>query len=429
MAAKDNVTERPTGNRPYFYLSYAHSPRMAKYRDADPDRWVSRFFGDLLVAVRRHSSTPSGLIEGFFDQHLPPGLDWKESLSQALGTAQVFVPLYSAGYLAKSLPGREWACFRKRVELAGLEEPERRFVPVLWAPLSGTQDPPGLREALALGADEPGYVDNGLRALLKISSYRDSYRAVVNLLAKEIVVLAEQSPIRPSEVPDIDEMNSAFSLGSPLAVFAIETAAPMARTVATERDPHDPGNSDAEWRPFPQQEIPLTQYATQVVERFDFQAEVSTIKTVSDPRTRRPGIILIDPWFIAHEDGRSALESAVNQLPRWVLPLLILDQSEDPRTLDLADQVRAILSAAGALLTDSSRQAARGVSSLGDFVSIMPRLVVEAERQYLRYRSGGVRSQPSVKRPSLRRPRLDEPVSRPDKPVSAQDSQGETPDA
>ena len=110
-------------------------------------------------------------------------------------------------------------------------------MPVLWTPLSGTEDPPGLRKALALGADEPGYAENGLRPMLKIRSYHDSYQAVVNLLAKQIVVLAEKSPIDPSEVPDIDEMKSAFTPEAPLAVFAIETAAPTARTAAAGRDP------------------------------------------------------------------------------------------------------------------------------------------------------------------------------------------------
>jgi FxsC-like protein len=416
------VREASSIYSPYFILSYAPSDPLAGYPRANPDRLVAEFFGDLVAAVKRQASPRSGLVPGFYDKEIPVGSDWKESLSHAMGTAQVLVPLYSPGYIAKSRPGKEWACFRRRVIRAGLDDPDSRIVPVLWTSLPEAQDPPGLREALALGADEPGYTENGLRAMLKIKWYHDSYRAVVNVLAKRIVMLAEESPIGPSEVPDIDEMKSPFSPGSRLSVFAIETAAPTTRTVAADHDPRGYGESSAEWRPFPQQELPLAQYARQAAERFDFQAEVSGIKTAPDPRTRRPGIILIDPWFIADEHGRSALESAVDQLPRWVLPLLILDQPDDPRTRDLAGRVRKILSAAGALPTDSARQAAQGVSSLNEFVSIIPRLVAEAERQYLRYRSGRVRSQPSARRPRLRHPRLDEPASPPDKPASTQDS-------
>jgi len=423
MTTKGGARKPSSGHPAYFFLSYAHSPPIADYPEDDPDRLVREFFGDLVVAVRRHASPLSGLIPGFFDQEIPVGSNWKESVRQALGLAQVFVPLYSARYLAKSWPGREWACFRRRVELAGLPDPERRFVPVLWAPLSETQDPPGLHEALALGADEPAYAENGLRALLKIGPYRDSYQTVLDLVAKQIVVLAENSPIRPSEVPDIDEMKSAFMPESPLAVFAIETAAPALRTAVGGRDPRTDGTSSPEWRRFPRQELPLAEYAKQVAERFDFKVEVSEIMTVSDPRTRRPGIILIDPWFIADKSGRSALESAVENLPRWVLPLLVLDQPSDARTKELADQVRDILRAADALPTESSRRGASGVSSLDEFLFVVRLLVTEAERQYLRYRSGQVPSPPSSNRPRLGRP------TRPDGPASTPDSLGEAPDA
>jgi FxsC-like protein len=229
-------------------------------------------------------------------------------------------------------------------------------------------------------------------------------------------------------VPDIDEMTSPFSPEARLAVFSIETAAPTASTVTAGHDPRGYGEISADWRPFPEQELPLGQYARQVVERLDFEPEVGGIKTAKDARARRPGIIVIDPWFIADEKGRMMLESAVKDLPRWVLPLLVLDQPDDASTQKLADQVRKILSTAGALPTDSSRRGASGVSSLDEFVSIVRVLVTEAERQYLRYRSGRYRagqvlSPPSGKRPSLRGPRRSEG------PASTPDPLGGTPDA
>jgi FxsC-like protein len=424
VTVDSRTLETPGEYSTYFVVSYAHSPVIAENPDAD--RWVGTFFSDLENEVKRYASPRSGAIHGFFDQRIPPDSDWKESLSRALGRAQVFVPLYSVLYFQRSLPGREWACYRQRLESAGQRDPELRFMPVLWTPLLGTRDAPGLRKALALGRDVPGYAKNGLRPMLRIKSYHDSYRAIVNLLAKEIVTVAEESPIRSSEVPDIDEMRSAFAPGSPLAIFAIETVTPTGRAVATGRDHGRHG--DGEWRPFPEQDRSLAQYVRQVVERFDFQAEVGELDTDIDPATRRPGIILIDPWFIADETGQSMLKSAVKDLPRWVLPLTVLDQPDNPRIWELAGRVMDILGAAKALHTDSSRLAAEGVSSLNDFLAIVPRLVNEAERQYLKYRSGRVRSQPSGRRPSLRRPPLEQPASSPDKQASAQDSWGETPD-
>jgi FxsC-like protein len=420
-------------NRPYFFLSYAHSDPLAGNPEANPDELVGKFFGDLEDAVGRLASRRSGIIPGFYDQEIPVGSDWKKFLRQALGAAQVFVPLYSAAYIAKSRPGQEWACFRRRLELAGLNDPGQRFVPVLWAPLAQVQRPPGLQEALDLGATEPGYTKNGLRALLKIGRpYRGSYRGVVNLTAQRIVALAEEAPIKPSEVPDIDQMKSPFTDEPPLSVFVIETAAPIQGAVVAERGPRGYGESSYDWRPFSGQELPLAEYARQVARRLDFEAEVSGLITVSDPQTRRPGIILIDPWFVADDSGRLALESAVENLPRWVLPLIVLDRPDDAHLQKLADQVRDILGAAGAFRTESSRRAAKGVSSLDAFVSTVRVLVAEAERQYLRYRSGRyssgpVLSPPSTTRPSLRRPVG--PASTTDSPASTPDQLGETPDA
>lgn len=423
--------------RPYFFLSYAHSAPLPGAPDADPDELVGAFFDDLAGAVAQNASGRPGFVPGFYDQEIPLGSNWNESMRLVMGTSQVFVPLCSAAYIARTRPGQEWACFRRRVELAGLDNPGLRFVPVMWTPLTQAQRPRELRAAIELGANEPGYADytdNGLRALLKIPPYRGSYRAVVNVLAKRIVALAEKSPITPSEVPDIDEMKSPFADVPHLSVFVIETAAPTESTVTHEHGYHRYGETSSDWRPFPGQVLSLAEYAGQVARRLDFKPVVSGIKTVSEARNRRPGIILIDPWFIADDSGRAALESAVQNLPRWVLPLIILDEPSDTATQKLADQVREILNAVGALPTDSARRAARGVSTLEDFVSIMRLMVTEAERQYLRHRSGRYRSgqviSPSGTRPSLRRPvPPDGTITATDGPTSRPNPLGETPDA
>jgi FxsC-like protein len=409
MADNGDVRETPNISVLYFFLSYAHSDPSAGYLEPDPDQLVREFFMDLSAAIRRYASRQAQFVPGFFDQEIPVGSDWKKSLTRALGSAEVFVPLYSTKYVTKSLPGREWACFRKRMELAGLPDPMLRFVPVLWTPLAETQDPPGLQEGLALDPDKPDYAENGLRALLQIKSYHHSYQVVVDALAKRIVELAERFPVGPSLAPDIDKMESAFMPESHLAVFGIETAA-----------------SSIKWRPFPQQELSLAEYAKQVAERLDFKAEVSGVKAVRDQGQPRPGIILIDPWFIADNQGKLALQSAVEKLPRWVLPLLIVNQPGDARTRELAHQVRDMLGDAKVLPTDSSRRGARGVSSLDEFVSIVRMLVAEADRQYLRYRSGRVPSRPSP--PSAKRPRLGSGTHL-DAPASAPDLMGEAPDA
>jgi FxsC-like protein len=210
------------------------------------------------------------------------------------------------------------------------------------------------------------------------------------------------------------EMNSNYLPGPPLGVFAVEIATP--------------GGSSADWHPFPEQELPLAEYARQIIERFDLKAEVIELSTDRDPDISRPGIILIDPWFMTVPDGRAALEAAVAGLPKWVLPMLILDQSDDARTADLAEQVRDILSAADALRARSARRGARGVSSFRAFSLLVRDQVFEAEGQYIRYRSRQLHRAPVPSRPSSSQSGRALP-SPSDRFASAPDRLGETPDA
>jgi FxsC-like protein len=407
----------------YFFLSYAHSPPLAGNHQADPDQWVRRFFRDLTASVTRHATPRSALAPGFFDQEIPVGSDWKASLNRALGAAEVFVPLYSPGYFARSWPGREWACFHRRLVMAGLDDPVRRFAPVLWIPLPGEQDRPALREALAVGASQPDYAENGLRALLRLKPYRGVYRDVVDRLARRIVELAEGSPLEPSPVPDIDATESAFLPEAAPAVFAVTVAAPTAGAVPAGGDPSHYGERSQYWRPFPrQQELSLAAYAAGVAERLDFAVMVTGIEKTGDLLSSRPGIILIDPWFIAEDRGLRMLRSFVQGLPSWVLPLLVLEPPHDARAARLAKDVRDILDAAGAVRTEAAHRAARGVGSLEEFVSIMPALIAEAERQYLRH--GPV---PTPAGPPGARPRLGG-AARPSTPNSSPRHPGEQPD-
>ena len=67
------------------------------------------------------------------------------------------------------------------------------------------------------------------------------------------------------------EMNSGYLPEPPLGVFTIEIATP--------------GGCSANWRPFPEQELSLAEYARQVVERLDLKAEVIELTATA---TRTP---------------------------------------------------------------------------------------------------------------------------------------------
>lgn len=213
------------------------------------------------------------------------------------------------------------------------------------------------------------------------------------------------------------EMNSDYLPEPPLGVFTIEIAAL--------------GGSSADWRPFPEQELPLAEYARQIIERFDLKAEVIELTADRDLNTSRPGIIVIDPQFMTIPGGRASLEAAVAGLPKWILPMIIVGHPDDSGTQALADQVRDVLSAAGALPDRSARHGARGVSSFRAFSLLVRDLLFEAERQYIVFRSRQRYGSPVPSRPSSSRsgsPLPSQPA-RPDRLASAPDRLGETPDA
>jgi FxsC-like protein len=395
------MTENPQGMlATYFFLSYCRSAPLPGSSQESPDHLVDRFFSDLSEAVQDRASHAAVAVAGFFDQRLPPGSNLKRVITQSLSAAQVLVPLYSVAYLMNSWSGREFACFRQLKE-ASRVNPVQRLAPVLWAPLAGVGDPPGLREALEFVA-EPEYAANGLRHLLKNRAYHDLYAAVVSRLATRIVDIAESNPIdavAPSYLPDIEKVPSEFSPGAPLASFNIEVAAPTAATVPAGRSPDHYGDTALLWRPFSEQELPLAEYARQIIERFDFNANVSEIGITRDMTRQRPGIIVIDPAFAATETGRALLASLAG-FPRWVLPLLVSGEPHDRLVRQLASQVRALLRE-DELPTEMARAGARGVESFDEFVALVPRLVAEAERQYLRHGKGRVPSPRSAGRPRL----------------------------
>src|SRR3984957_8900473 len=87
-----------TENAPYFFLSYAHTPRLDASDSTDPDLWVEQLFKDLCRHIVQVTDLPRGSNPGFMDKNLHPGENRPESLIQALATCRVFVPLYSRRY-------------------------------------------------------------------------------------------------------------------------------------------------------------------------------------------------------------------------------------------------------------------------------------------------------------------------------------------
>lgn len=379
-------SEDPEPRGRYFLLSYAHSPPLASQRPGDLDRWVTRFFADLDQAVSRHRTEGSGLGGGFFDQRIPLGSDWRAALAGALETAEVLVPLYSPAYFSRLQSGREWESFRRRMLRADVEDPMSRFVPVLWTPVLSEQHREWARDVPLFEAASPAYPDNGLQALLRLKVYEDAYRVVVDRLARRIVAVAENDPVGPSSADDVDRLDSPFQPEAAAARFAVTVAAPTTETLPPGGDPEAYGSGSPQWRPFPEgHELPLAAYATLVAERLDFAVVVTGVEKLGDDQHDKPGIVLIDPWFVATDGGAGTLRVYLESLPPWVLPVVVVDRErDDPRITALARETGDIVTDASTPRAETARRAARGIESFQEFVALVPFLIVEAERQYLR---------------------------------------------
>jgi FxsC-like protein len=400
----------------YFFLSYAHLPPLAGSQDMDtadpPDEWVRMFFRDLNEAVRLSAAEPSPEAPGFFDQEIPLGSDWKVVLSGALSTAEVFVPLLSPGYITKSWPAREQAYFEQRMRSVGVADPLRRFAPVLWIPLPTGEQPLGLREALARApaAATAAYRENGLRALLRLTPYHRWYQMIVDELAKYIVDLAEKTPVGPSDLLDIDRIESSRSPDANAAAFVVVVVAPVQPELPPNGDSESYGPYAREWRPFrPYQQRPLAEYAQLIAEQLDFAVEVIDIEKAQGTFASRPGIVLIDPWYVTDDVRLNAFQSFAHQLPPWALPVIV----PDPRVEQSTKEVRKALEESAISGSEPARHGLRGVTSLREFVNLMPFLVTQAEREYLRHGPIQRSAAPAGSRPRLadggRLPKLTSP--------------------
>ncbi|MET0415971.1 MAG: TIR-like protein FxsC [Actinoplanes sp.] len=347
----------------YFFLSYAHSAPSTG-ESADTDHWVRVCYRDLTERVRRYARPSAGLSAGFIDDLIRTGSDWNAALGDALSVAEVFVALYSPGYFNKAWPLRERESFARRLRhIEGAPDKHRHILPVLWIPVFSWQSNADIREALRLGEDVPAYLENGLRALCMLPTYRSEYEVILDRMARRIVEVAENSPVGPSWAPPPEDLP-----GTPAAQtqFVVAVAAP---------------EGVDQWRPFGNgQTLPLAQYVAHTAERLGLPSR--TVSLADDPRVggQSAAVVLIDPGVVADPAARDSLAATVRALPEWVLSVVVSSRADDryaERGGELARLAAGLLGTPAPLpimLADDLRQ----------FVDQVPMLVTEARRRFLR---------------------------------------------
>ena len=350
----------------YFFLSYPRLWPLAPVAGADladpPDEWVRAFFRDLSLAVRRRAGPGSALRPGFLDLAISPGPAQRAAITGALADAEVFVPLLSPDYSRRSWPQRESASFWQRMLDAGIGEPHRRWVPVLWVPFPSGDRRTGLTAALSLarGAGSAAYAENGLRALSRLTPYRALYEQITAEAAARIVSTAENAPVGPSQARDPEDAESHVRGETGCAEFVVMTAGPGL-----------PGG---------------TEYVRWAAEKAGFAVIVDELGKSSSLIGRGPGIVLVDPGSVTGEEDLEEFRRRVEELPSWVVPVIVTEQSSGHRL----NMIRACLeksyrSYGSYKYKPELSQGLHGVSSLREFVALLPFAVTRSEREYLRH--------------------------------------------
>ncbi|MFI6685075.1 TIR-like protein FxsC [Streptomyces sp. NPDC050485] len=383
--------------QPYFFLSYAHTPKSDP-KDKDPNLWVQRFFRDLCAHVMQLTPLPAGSA-GFMDQQMQPGEGWQERLSEALAYCRVFVPLYSPRYFLSEQCGREWFAFSSRASVQNTRvshnnsNPVTGIVPALWVPVPTRQLPqPAERLQFNHATFGDEYADEGFYGLIKLNYLRDQYERAVYRLAKRIVSVAQQTQLEPGDPhQDYAKVPPAFGpAGGPAREMEVSVLACSRSSLPTGRSPDCYGSEALDWNPYhPASSRPLADHTVDVVRNLnytvhlsDFEAEPRRILASGPPAG--PGLLLLDRWAL---DARRRRE-LVDQLcaaPRPWISVMVPGNAADPQTRayneELTQQTDSVLSSR----TDESdghRTPSAGLPTLEAFSKAIPGAVKAAVRHY-----------------------------------------------
>ncbi|MFF4500528.1 TIR-like protein FxsC [Streptomyces sp. NPDC001401] len=415
--------DRADRQAPYFFLSYAHTPWHDS--SADPDHWVHQLFRDLCDHIMALTDHPAGQPIGFMAREMRIGERWSDRLSEALATCQVFVPLYSPRYFVSDVCGKEWWAFSQRQEQHRLSRGAAgpAIVPALWVPVQ-PERLPGAAEVLSHDHERFGrdYAAEGLYALMKLRIFREEYERAVYLLAKAIVVTAQQNPIPTGQPLDFTDLPSAFGRRSGSRRLRIVVAAPNRQELPPGRSSDCYGPSAVDWNPYRVSDTdasrPLAEFAAEEVRRLDYLTTIQSLGEASDGLlTERPPdgptLVLLDRWALTDPGQRELLARVDQAAQPWVSVIVPWNRS-DPDNTSSGHELQTVLEKTLPRTLQRGRSVSRsatgGVPSLEGFAAILPTVIQWATAQFIRYAPVHPPEGPAIARPRLRGPVLGGPV-------------------
>ncbi|WP_432837589.1 TIR domain-containing protein [Dactylosporangium sp. CA-092794] len=386
--------------RRLFFLNYAR-PRVDEATFV-PSHWVRQVFDDLVTKIHELTGLDRAHI-GFADVALPPGTDRQQEIRAALASADVLVALYSEQYLTSREANSERATFHRR--LAKADSPavaQAHILHVLWAPPPGIDDfRVDLSRARHLAEDIPEYVANGLSVLCRLATFREQYTQVLERLAREIIRIAGDSPVALATAVDLVEPQRVWAW--PTAPFTVAVLAPTSGELP---GPNGRGSGAGygpraeHWQPFEGMN-PVADAVAAEAARIRLPVDIIGYVTDDTLFSDFPGIILVDPWSLATDNGRRQVQWMQQWMGRheysWVTVAAVADE-HDPQ-----------FEPHGARYLGELERRLRGTrrfvrfTTVADWRSDMPEVVNRMRREYMKDGPSYAPAGPPGRRPRLGR--------------------------
>jgi FxsC-like protein len=412
-----------SGLRPYFFLSYARTPKRDPSDRSDPDRWVYKLYTDLCDEILQLTDVQPDEA-GFMDRENKLGAEWSPELIAALKSCRVFVPLYSRRYFESDNCGREWFAFAKREVMHRAEggEAADAIVPALWHRMDREQIPEVAQSFQYDHADLGArYSDEGFYGIMKLRNYRADYQRAVHHLAKRIIEIGDQSVahaddgVQDFDRKDFESLRSAFGPASAKRTtdgrLQITVLAHTTSTLPAGRAGDYYGESAHVWSPYrPTYPQPLAHYAVELAKKCldcepSFEAFDDDGLKAADDGQAPPRLCLVDAW-VSMSDSHLEKLSALNQISEPWVSVLVPWNSQDEEFGQAEEILRDRLYRQLGDKLDGvprrCRMAADGIPTLRDFSELLPEMTMIMLKRYRKNAPARPPEGEPVSRPRLR---------------------------
>lgn len=411
------------GHRPYFFLSYARTPKRDPADRSDPDRWVHKLYNDLCDEILQMTDAQPEEA-GFMDRDNKLGAEWSPELIAALKACRVFVPLYSRRYFESDNCGREWFAFAQREVMHRAEGggAADAIVPALWTRLD-RQAIPEVAQSFQYDHADLGtrYCAEGFYGIMKLQNYRRDYQRAVHRLAERIIEIGDQSVahaddgVQHFDRKDFESLPSAFGPASAKRTtdgqLQITVLAHTTSTLPPGRVGDYYSESADGWTPYrPAYSQPLANYAVELAKKC-LDCEPS-LESFGDDQPKwsgggqvLPSLCLVDAW-VSMSDSYLERLRVLNEITEpWVsvlVPWNSQDQGISQASDALRDHLRQRLGDKLDGVPRRCRMAADGIPTLRDFSELLPEMTMTMLKRYRKYAPAHPPEGEIVRRPRLR---------------------------